>query len=293
MLTDDRVTTPAAAPPVASRRRRPTAARAYILLLVLTMFFGGPFVWLVLAALKTPAEWVTLPTHILPRQPQWDNFIQALSQINFLAYAVNSLFLSTVYAVLITASSAAVGFGFARLRGRGKRPLFLVVLSTMMLPQILTILPTYMLFAQVGLVNTYWPWVLWGLATSPYLVFLFRQFFVALPTELEDAAIVDGCGYFRIFVQIFLPLSRPVILTSFLISFTWTWGDFIAPALLLDRDHTTLSVAITGWYVNEHGNPNLTVQAAAAALYIIPVMLIFLFAQRAFIRSFVSSAVKG
>lgn len=293
MLTDDRVTTPAAAPPVASRRRRPTAARAYILLLVLTMFFGGPFVWLVLAALKTPAEWVTLPTHILPRQPQWDNFIQALSQINFLAYAVNSLFLSTVYAVLITASSAAVGFGFARLRGRAKRPLFLVVLSTMMLPQILTILPTYMLFAQVGLVNTYWPWVLWGLATSPYLVFLFRQFFVALPTELEDAAIVDGCGYFRIFVQIFLPLSRPVILTSFLISFTWTWGDFIAPALLLDRDHTTLSVAITEWYVNEHGNPNLTVQAAAAALYIIPVMLIFLFAQRAFIRSFVSSAVKG
>src|SRR5260221_681882 len=82
-----------------------------------------------------------------------------------------------------------------------------VLLSTMMLPHVLTVIPTYVLFARVGLVNTYWPWALWGLATSPYLVFLFRQFFSAIPSELEDAAIIDGCGYGRIFFQIFLPLS--------------------------------------------------------------------------------------
>ena len=282
-----------AVPAAPQRRRKLSAGATYVLLMALAVLFAGPFAWLVLAALKTRGEWAAVPTHVLPTSPQWTNFTHALTDINFGAYAVNSLFLSTLYATLVTVSSAAVGFGFARLRGRGKRVLFVVVLSTMMLPQILTLIPTYMLFSKLGLVNTYWPWVLWGLAASPYLVFLFRQFFAAIPGELEDAAIIDGCGWGRIFARIFLPLSRPVLLTSFLLSFTWTWGDFVAPSLLLDVDHTTLSVAIVNWYRDPHGNAIPTVQAAAAALYIVPVLLIFLFAQRYFIRSVVASGVKG
>lgn len=273
--------------------RRSAPGAVYLLLMALAVVFVGPFIWLVLAALKTREEWAAVPTHILPDQARWENFTHALTDINFPAYAMNSLFLSTTYAVLITASSAVVGFGFARLRGSGKRALFLVLLSTMMLPQILTLLPTYVLFSRLGLVNTYWPWVLWGLAASPYLIFLFRQFFAAIPRELEDAAIIDGCGWGRIFWGIFLPLSRPVLLTSFVLSFVWTWGDYIAPALLLDVDHTTLSVAITAWYRDPHGNAVPTVQAAAAALYVLPTLLIFLFAQRYFIRSVVASGVKG
>ncbi|WP_067820318.1 carbohydrate ABC transporter permease [Actinomadura kijaniata] len=261
--------------------------------MALSVVFAGPFLWLLLAALKTREEWVAVPGSVLPDQVQWSNFTQALTDVNFAAYAMNSLFLSTTYAFLITLSSAAVGFGFARLRAPGKRAMFLVVLSTMMLPQVLTILPTYVMFSRLGLVNTYWPWVLWGLAASPYLVFLFRQFFAAIPRELEDAAIIDGCGWPRIFVRIFLPLSRPVLITAFLLSFTWSWGDYIAPALLLDVDHTTLSVAITSWYKDPHGNGIPTVQAAAATLYIMPVLLIFFFAQRHFVRSVVGSAVKG
>ena len=163
----------------------------------------------------------------------------------------------------------------------------------MMLPSILTLIPTYVLFSRLGLVNTYWPWVLWGLAASPYLVFLFRQFFAAIPKDLEDAAILDGCGYGRVFFRIFLPLSKPVLLTSLLLSFTWMWGDYLAPSLLLDIDHTTLSVAITQSYRNPHGDYIPTTQAAAAALYVVPVMLIFLFAQRYFVRSVVTSGVKG
>jgi ABC-type glycerol-3-phosphate transport system permease component len=277
----------------ARRGRRVDAAGTYLVLIALAVLFAGPFAWLVLAALKQQSEWVAVPIHLLPAHWQWGNFRQALTQINFPAYLGNSLFLSGLYAVLVTLSSALVGFGFARLRGRGKRPLFGVLLSTMMLPQILTLIPTYVLFARLGLVDTYWPWVLWGLAASPYLVFLFRQFFAAIPGELEDAAILDGCGYGRIFLRIFLPLSRPVVLTSFLLSFTWTWGDYLAPALLLDADHTTLSVAITQSYRDPHGDYIPTVQAAAAALYVVPVMLIFLFAQRYFVRSVVTSGVKG
>jgi multiple sugar transport system permease protein len=275
------------------RRKKRSPASVYILILALTVFFIGPFLWLLLAALKTPAEWASYPIQIFPDEAQWNNFTDALTQMNFVGYAGNSLFLATAYSVLITLSSAAVGFGFARLRAPGKGALFLILLSTMMIPQILTLLPTYILFSRIGLVNTYWPWILWGLAASPYMVFLFRQFFAAIPRELEDAAIIDGAGWFRIFAQIFLPLSRPVLITSFILSFTWTWGDYIAPALLLDVDHTTLAVAITAWYQDPNGNVIPTVQAAAAILYILPVLLIFFFMQRYFIRSTVSSGVKG
>ncbi len=284
---------PAAPAPRPTRRRRAHPPGTYVVLMGLAVLFAGPFFWLVLAALKTKAEWVSIPPKVLPETPRWDNFTAALTEINFPAYLGNSLFLSFLYALLVTFSSAAVGFGFARLRGRGKRPLFVLLLSTMMLPQILTLIPTYVLFAQVGLVNTYWPWVLWGLAASPYLVFLFRQFFAAIPAELEDAAIIDGCGYGRIFLQIFLPLSRPALLTSFLISFTWIWGDWIAPALFLGPDQTTLSIAIAAFYLDPHGSPDETVQAAAATFYVMPVLVIFLFAQRYFIRGVVSSSVKG
>ena len=272
---------------------RAGAGRVYLLLMALAVLFAGPLAWLLLAALKKQSEWVAIPIRVLPDAPQWSNFTDAVTRINFLAYTGNSLFLSSVYAVLVTLSSAAVGFGFARLRGPGKRPLFVVLLATMMLPSILTLIPTYVLYARLGRVNTYWPWVLWGLAASPYLVFLFRQFFAAIPRDLEDAAIIDGCGYRRIFWRIFLPLSRPVLLTSFLLSFTWTWGDYLAPMLLLDVDHTTLSVAITQSYRDPHGNYIPTVQAAAAALYVVPVMLIFLFAQRYFVRSVATSGMKG
>lgn len=294
-MTQTSAATPAVStPPTAPRPRRPrNAARTYLILMTLAVLFVGPFVWLVLAALKTKAEWVTIPAKVLPETPQWGNFAQAVTEINFAAYLGNSAFLSFVFATLVTLSSATVGFAFARLRARGKRPLFLLVLSTMMLPQILTLIPTYVLFARVGLVNTYWPWVMWGLAASPFLVFLFRQFFAAIPAELEEAAIIDGCGYGRIFLRIFLPLSRPVLWTSFLLSFTWTWGDYIAPALFLDPDRTTLSVAIAAFYLDPHGNPDATVQAAAAALYVVPVLVIFLFAQRYFIRGAVSSGLKG
>jgi len=291
------------APPQADRKpavqapRRPTKKRTpawmYIVILVLSMFFVGPFVWLLLAAFKTPAEWASLPISILPAHPQWQNFVDALTSMNFFGYAGNSLFLSTIYSVLITLSSAAVGFGFARLKAPGKGAIFLVLLSTMMIPQILTLLPTYVLFSQIGLIDTYWPWVLWGLAASPYMAFLFRQFFAAIPRELEDAAIVDGAGWLRIFATIFLPLSRPVLITSFILSFTWTWGDYIGPALFLNLDHTTLAVAITAWYQDPHGNVIPTVQAAGAVMYVIPVLLIFFFAQRYFIRSNLGSGVKG
>lgn len=143
------------------------------------------------------------------------------------------------------------------------------------------------------MIDTFWPWVIWGLASTPFLVFLFRQFFSALPLELEEAAILDGCGYGRIFWSLFLPLSVPVLVTAFLISFTGVWGDYITPSLLLNQDNTTLAVALSNSYVNAHGIGLPNIQAAGTLFYIVPEIIVFLFAQRYFVRGIVTTGLKG
>ncbi|MFD7402133.1 carbohydrate ABC transporter permease [Streptomyces sp. NPDC059866] len=264
----------------------------YTVLVSVTGLFLGPFGWLVLSALKTQGELAASPVHWLPEVFQWHNFADAFHQIDFLGYARNSLIIALLYATLVTLSSAWVGFGFARLDAPGKKVLFGILLGSMMLPQMVTLLPTYLIFAKVGMVDTYWPWVLWGLSAAPYLVFLFRQFFAGMPRELEEAAIVDGCGYTAVFWRIFLPQSWPVLSASFIIAFTWTWGDYIAPQLLLSTDRTTLAVAVMTTYVNEGGTPVPELQAAASVMYVVPILLIFLVAQRGFVAGMSTSGLK-
>jgi multiple sugar transport system permease protein len=264
----------------------------YTVLVSVTGLFLGPFGWLILSGLKTQGELAASPVHWLPEAFQWHNFADAFNQIDFLGYARNSLVIALLYATLVTLSSAWVGFGFARLEAPGKKVLFGVLLGSMMLPQMVTLLPTYLIFAKVGMVDTYWPWVLWGLSAAPYLVFLFRQFFAGMPRELEEAAIVDGCGYGAIFWRIFLPQSWPVLSASFIIAFTWTWGDYIAPQLLLSTDRTTLAVAVMTTYVSEAGTPVPELQAAASVMYVVPILLIFLIAQRGFVAGMSTSGLK-
>ena len=293
-LTAHRKGTDSGAPPEIPIRHIPERKNrvAFVILLVVCALLFLPVLWLFLTALKSPQQLGSDPITWIPTPPQVQNFINATMVLPFWAYAANSLFLSTVCGVLTTISSAIVGYGFARLNGRGKKVLFGILIAMMMTPPIITLIPTYLLFAKVGLVGTYWPWVLWGMAGAPYLIFLYRQFFAQLPRELEEAAILDGCGRLRIFVQIFLPLSKPVIITAFVLSFNGVWGDFIAPQLLLNQDNTTLAVAITTGYVNSAGFPVNNLLAAGAVLYVVPVLIMFFFVQRSYVRGFATSGMK-
>ncbi|WP_369263340.1 carbohydrate ABC transporter permease [Streptomyces sp. R35] len=284
--------TPKTAKSAARVRVRASRLVLYTVLVVITGLMLGPFGWLIITGLKTTPELAASPVHWLPDKIQWHNFADAFTNIDFLGYARNSLIIALIYATLVTLSSAWVGFGFARLNAPGKKTLFRVLLGSMMLPQMITLFPTYLIFAKLGMVNTYWPWVLWGLAAAPYLVFLFRQFFAGMPRELEEAAIVDGCGYAGIFWRIFLPQSWPVLAASFVIAFTWTWGDFIAPMLLLSSDRTTLSVAIMTSYITEGGMPVNNLLAAGSVMYVVPILLIFLVAQRGFVAGMSTSGLK-
>ncbi|GAA4491416.1 carbohydrate ABC transporter permease [Microbacterium panaciterrae] len=265
----------------------------YIFIVIAIALFGLPFLYIVLTSIASTGQISQGTSGLFALSPQWSNFVEAFTRVDFPKYTLNSLLLASITSVLTTASSATIGFAFARLRGRGRNVLFGVLLATMMVPAVATLIPTYVIFARIGLVGTYWPWVLWGLAGTPYFIFLFRQFFTSIPMELEDAAIIDGCGWWRIYALVFLPLSRPMILTAFLLSFTWSWGDFLAPKLLLSIDNTTLAVAMSTGYLDPMGNPLVNIQAAGALLYLLPVVVIFFVAQRYFMGSSLGSAVKG
>ena len=204
----------------------------------------------------------------------------------------NSILLSSLFAVLTTFSSALTGYGFARLPGPGKRVLFTLLIGTMMVPPIVTLIPTYLLFSDFHLVGTYWPWVLWGVAGTPYAIFLYRQYFSGFPKELEEAAVLDGAGQLRIFFQVFLPLSRPLLVTAFVLAFNTVWGDFIGPDLFLNQSNTTLAVGVASGYINNQGYPVYNLLAGGALLYVVPVILLFLFAQRSYVRGFATTGLK-
>lgn len=263
------------------------------LLLFFSIMFVAPLVWVFFTALKSVADLNAFPIHWLPAQPEWTNFVSAVTSIDFWRYTKNSLLLATIQATLVTLTSAMVGFGFARLKGTGKRPFFFIMLATTMLPGMVAIIPTYIIFSRLGMVDTYWPWVLWGLASSPFFSFLFRQFFAGIPAELEDAAIIDGCNYWHMFWRIFLPLSKPVIAIVFIFAFTGVWDDFLGPSLFLSSDNTTLAVAIANGYQDAHGHIAENIMAAGSLIYALPVLLTFLLIQRFIKENSSLSGIKG
>ncbi len=264
----------------------------YAILIVLALVFLFPLAWLLSIALKTPSAVSAIPLQWLPSPVAWHNFVDVFQYISITHYLLNTIELAAIFTILTTLSSAFVGFAFARLRGVGKQPIFILMLSTLMLPPLVTVIPSYILMAHLQIADTYWPWVLWGLGGSPFCIFLFRQFFSAIPQDLEDAAIVDGCSYFRMFWNIFLPLSRPVIATVVILTFTALWGDWVTPKIFLDVNNTTLGVAVTINTQDPHGSQT-DLLAAATIIYLLPIIIMFLAAQRYFIRSIVTTGTKG
>ena len=232
------------APTVGRLRRHGGMALYYVALIAAAAAFMMPIVWLMLGSLKLNAEFRAYPIVILPRTPIWGNYYDALTLVPFYVYAGRSLLLASLYTSLVVISSAFVGFGFARHRAPGRNTLFILVVAMVMVPQIVTIIPQFMLYSRLGLVGTYWPWVLWGIAGSPFHIFLFRQFFAGFPKELEDAAEIDGCSRLRVFGQIFLPNAGPVLAASAIFAFQWVWGDFFLQSIFLGESHATLAMKL-------------------------------------------------
>jgi ABC-type glycerol-3-phosphate transport system permease component len=275
-------------------RRRLWRALALAAVVGFTVAFSLPTIWLLLTSFKTETEYGSYPIRVLPAAPQVGNYVLAVTMFPFPKFFMNSVVLSGSFTVLTVLSSAAAGFGFSRHRGvAGRDALFGLVLATMMVPQLVTLVPQYMLFSELGLLNSYWPWILWGLSGSAFHIFLFRQFFSAIPRDLEDAAEVDGCGKLRIFWQIFLPNSLPAVTASAIFCFTWVWGDWLYPKLFLNDQITTLAVRLATSYVNPQNLPLYTVTMAGVVLYVLPMVLVFFLAQKYIIQGVVTTGLKG
>lgn len=268
-------------------------ALSYLLLILVTVIVVIPLAWILLVSLRTQSEYTTYPITFLPSSAHWDNYYRAVFEYDFLPHAWNTLQIAVPSTILTVLSSALAGFGFARHRAPLKNVMFVLVLSMLMVPRMVTIIPNFMLFAKLHLTNTYWPWILWGLSGSSYHIFLFRQFFAAIPKDLEDAAEVDGCSRFRIFWQIFMPNSMPVIATAAIFHFQWVWGDWVTPRIFLTAASTTLGVYLSEAYQDPKGFPLDTLQLAAVAVYITPMLIVFFLAQRYIIQGIVTTGLKG
>jgi multiple sugar transport system permease protein len=269
---------------------------SYAILYGVTLVITIPVIWMILSSLKSEPEFTQYPPVILADPIRWDNYLRAVTWIPFFRYTWNSTFLATMFSTLTVLTSAMVGFAFARLEAPGKAKLFAIVVSLLMVPAIVTIIPQFVIFARIGLTNSYWPWFLWGITASPFHIFLFRQFFTGIPKELEDAAEVDGAAPFRIFWQIFLPNAKPALATSFILNFVGVWGDWVAPVIYLDDAKTTLAVKLaTPTYTNPgdvSGQIFVTLTLAAAIIYTIPPVIMFFLAQKNIMAGVVTTGLK-
>jgi len=259
--------------------------------IVLVIVFLAPFVFIVMTALMTDAQ--ALSGSLWPRPFRWANFQDVFSSTALLRYAGNTM----VYAVLSTlgvlVSSVPVAYALARLRWRGRQLALVVVLAAMMLPSQVTVVPQYVMFAKLHLVGHLAPLIVPNFFGDAFSIFLLRQFFLTIPEEYVDAARVDGAGEWRILFSVVIPLARPAISAVALFSFLYAWNDFFGPLLYVgeSRSNWTLSVALANFRSLYHVQWNLTM--AATLLFMLPVILLFLAAQKAFIEGVTLTGVKG
>jgi ABC-type glycerol-3-phosphate transport system permease component len=269
-------------------------------MLVLAVLVAGvvwcliPLYVMVVVAFKSESELATSTIWSLPQHPTLSNFQEVLGNpiVIFSLLLKNTLFLAVVNVVGVVCTSALSAYAFARLRFAGRDRLFIVLLSTMMLPGIVTMIPSYVIFSKLGWVGTFLPlWVPSFFGGGAFNIFLLRQFFSGIPRELDEAAVIDGAGHWTIFRRVILPLSGPALATVAVFTFIGTWRDFMGPLLYLnDNKMQTLEVGLSTY--NALHEVRLHLLMAASLLIMLPLVFIFFVGQRYFIKGIVMTGLK-
>lgn len=263
----------------------------YLVIIISSLIMVVPFVTALLNSLKTYSEFTAVPPKWIPDVPQWSNYVEVWKLGHFGQYTFNSFTVAilSVTGALITCSMT--GFAFARLRFPFKNTLFVMVLGTMMIPPVVIIIPHFIIFKHLHLLDTLTPlWIMEWLA-QPFGIFLMRQTFLGIPREYDDAARMEGCNPFQIYWKIYLPMSRPALATLAIFTFMQKWNEILAPVIYLTSDQKfTLPIGILSlggqWFGNEQ------YMVAAALMSLLPILIVFLFAEKYFVQNFTSSGVK-
>ena len=254
-----------------------------------------PFYWALISSLKMPHEVRLVPPTLLPTIPQWYNYVDVWNVRLFTGWVWNTIFLTVVASTGVVVSSSMGGYAFARFRFPAKNFLFSITMATLMLPQYVLLIPNFMLFWQLGWLNTYLPLTVPFWFGSAFFIFLFRQFFMTIPLDLDEAARIDGASFPRIFWSIILPLSGPVYATAFIIEGISQWNAFLRPLIILNRPESyPLQLGLRYFVVSPNdGTPKDHLLMAAAIISTLPVILIFFVGQRYFVRGVAMTGIKG
>jgi multiple sugar transport system permease protein len=273
-------------------RRALWGALLYVLLLVGGFLFAMPFLWMVRTALMDYVQVQRLPIEWIPNPVRWGNFSEALGFMDFPVLLRNTLIITVLAIIGQVLSCSIVAFGFARLEFPGREFLFFLLLSTMMLPAMVTEIPRFILFRHFGWIDSFLPLVVPAYFGAPFFIFLLRQFFKTVPKDLDDAARIDGCSSLRIWWQIMLPLSKPVLAVVVIFGFIWTWNDFWGPLIYLrTADKKTLSLGLQvfqGIYQTYYHY-----LMAASLVVLSPVLVLYIFCQRYFTQGIVMTGMKS
>ena len=265
---------------------------SHAMLLLGAAIFSIPFVWMLSTSLKSDRQIFAWPPVWIPNPVVWGNYPAVFDYAPLHKYFLNTMVIATaqVFGAIVTCSLAA--YAFSRLRAPGRDAIFVVMLSQMMIPGVVTLVPLYILFAKLDWIDTFLPLTIPALLGSPFYIFMLRQFFLTLPMELEEAALIDGAGRLRIWWTILMPLSKPAIATVAIFSFMFAWNDFTGPLIFLNsRSKFTLSLGLQAFMFERRTlwGPLM----AASTMMILPILVVFFLAQKHFIQGIALTGMKG
>jgi len=267
----------------------------YSLLIVGAIAMVAPFLWMITTSLSEARD-VWRPKEFwwqgwIPTKFIYQNYVKAFRAVPFAKFYFNSVFVTICITAGTVFSSSLAGYAFARLHFPGRDKIFIMYLATLMLPKVITMIPVYMLLSKIGWIDTYWAIVLPGIFQA-YGTFLLRQFFMSLPTALEDAAKIDGCSLFGIYFRIILPLSKPALATLTTFTFMGSWMSFMWPLIVLNSEEKyTLPIGLQ--YFKSLYSTDWTLLMAGSVMALLPILIVFMFTQRYFVEGIKLSGIKG
>jgi multiple sugar transport system permease protein len=270
-------------PPRIRRRRILVTIGNHAILITFAAMFALPVMFILLTALMTDHQ--ALSPDLWPKPFRWGNFIEVWHRVPLLRYTWNTFQIAFLLTLGTVVSCVPVAYALSRMRWRGREGVFVLVLATIMLPNVVTLIPVYIVFSKLHWIPSFKPLIVPSFfATDAFSIFLLRQFFLTIPKELSDAARVDGAGEIQILLRIIVPLARPAIAAVALFSFLYAWNDFFTPLLYLGQDphRWTLGIGLSEFRGLHHVDWNLTM--AASLLFILPVIFVFILSQRAFME---------
>lgn len=273
-------------------RIKSTRIITYSLLIVLSLAFIFPLLWAFITAIKSPAEISLYPPTIIPKEFHFENFVTAWNAQPFTKYLMNSLIVTSLAVLGMTFSSAVVAYGFSRFQFRGREFLFMLLLSTMMVPWDVLVIPLYMQYNTFGWLDTLLPLIVPSFFGGAFYIFLMRQFLRGIPLDFEESAILDGANHWQIFQKIFLPLLKPQLALSAIMYMIVVWNDFLGPLVYIsDSDKFTLPIGLSlfkGAYTTD-----FTSIMAITVIMTVPTIIAFFIGQKHILNINVSSGIKG